>query len=90
MRVGVVKERAGQFSTCRRLGERAQVLPQTLGLAVTQVILNCGMSTFPHWDGSREQLRSLRSQLQQTSAVVIPVFCDPDQATARQRFQGGG
>ena len=74
----------------RRSGERAQVLPQTIGLASTETSLNCGMGTRPHWDGAREQLFPLRSQLQQTSAVVVVVCRDLDQATTFERFQGGG
>jgi hypothetical protein len=48
------------------------------------------MGTRPHWDGAREQLFPLRSQLQQTSALVIVGGRDLDQATALQRFQGSG
>jgi hypothetical protein len=47
------------------------------------------MGLRPHWDGSGEQLSSLRSQLQQTSTVVIVVWLDLDQASALQGFKGG-
>jgi hypothetical protein len=48
------------------------------------------MGTRPHSDGAREQRFPLGSQLQQTSAVVVVVCRDLDQATTFERFQGGG
>jgi hypothetical protein len=80
---------SGNFPAHRRSGKRkffrrrsGSPGPRRASTAAWEVV---------HTGTARGQQRSpLRSQLQQASTVVIVVCRDLDQATASQRFQGGG
>lgn len=67
-----------------------QVLPQAIGIARAETSLNCVMGLRPYRDGAGQKIPSARSQLQDASPMVAVVRRNVDQATAFQRFQGGG
>jgi hypothetical protein len=78
------------FAGRRRLRQHAQVLSQKVRLARAKTGLNGGMGTRPHGGGAGQHLYSLRSQLEQTGALVFAVWRDFDEVAPSQGLKRGG
>jgi hypothetical protein len=72
-----------------RLGERAQILSQALGITSRKEAFNSQVCTLPNWNCAGKHTPPFCRQGRQPAAAVTRVCCDLDQTSALQRLESG-
>jgi hypothetical protein len=71
-------------------GEGAEALAEAVGVAVAEEAFNLLAGAFPEGDGAGEEGFAPGREVEQAAAAVGGIGGDFEQATALERFEGGG
>jgi len=76
----------GHIDRAWALRQRAQIVPQPLGISIRKKAFHLPVRALPDWHGARQQALPVSRQLHQAAAPVLPIRRNFDQSAPLQRL----